>query len=132
MSNRDQNYRTTTLTNTAESANNTETVVCTLSGVTCEYPNQTVRLNGWLKATTGTGTTSGLIRVRRTSLTGTSVGEATPETQAWVASKTGELAIECDDAPGELAGAVYVLTYVGAGDTAVATFLACSLSAQIF
>lgn len=132
MPNRLLAYRTTTLTNATESANNTETVVATLAGVTCEYSNQTIRLHGWLKATTGTGTTSGLIRIRRNSLTGTVVSEATAENQAWVASKTGELAIDADDNPGELAGATYVLTYVGAADTAVATFLAASLTAEIF
>jgi hypothetical protein len=132
MPNRLLAYRTTVLTNAVESANNTETVVCTLAGVTCEYPGQTVRLSGWFKGTTGTGTTSGLLRLRRTSLTGTLVSEATPENVIFVASKTSEGVVCADDSPGELAGAVYVMTYTGAGDTSACTFLACKLTADIF
>ena len=132
MPNRVQTFRTTTLTNAAESANNTETVVCTLSGISTEFDGQTIKLSGWLKATTGTGTTAGLLRIRRDSLTGTSVGEATAETGPFVASKTCDATIEADDSSRTLAGAPYVLTYQGTGDTAVCTFLAGRLSAQTF
>ena len=130
MPNRAQNYRTTTLTNAAESANNTETVVCTLAGISTEFDGQTVRLRGWLKASVGTGTTAGLMRIRRDSLTGTVVSEATAETGPFVASKVCDGSVDADDASRTLAGATYVLTYQGTGDTAVCTFLAGSLSAQ--
>ena len=132
MPNRVLAYRTATLTNAAESANNTETVVCTLAGVTCEYDGSTVRFHGWLKATTGTGTTAGLLRIRRDSLTGTSIGEATAETGPFVASKTLDASIDADDTSRTLAGATYVMTYQGTGDTAVTNFLAAALSAEIF
>jgi hypothetical protein len=125
-------YRTTTLTNAAESANNTETVVATLAGVTCEYDGSTVRLRAWLKATTGTGTTGGIIRIRRDSLTGTVVSEATSETGPFVASKTFDVSVSADDGSRTLAGATYVLTHIGVGDTGVCTYLACELTAQVF
>jgi len=132
MPGRTLTYRTTTLTNAAESGNNTETVVATLPGISTEFDGQTVRLRGWLKATTGTGTTAGLMRIRRDSLTGTVVSEATAETGPFVASKTLDASVSADDASRTLAGATYVLTYQGTGDTAVTTFLATELSAQTF
>ena len=132
MPNRSQNYRTTTLTNAAESANNTETVVCTLAGISTEFDLQTVRLSGWAKVTTGTGTTAGLLRIRRDSLTGTTVSETTAATGPFVASKTCDGDVEADDPSRTLGGATYVMTYQGTGDTAVTTFLAARLSAQTF
>lgn len=132
MPGRTLTFRTTTLTNAAESANNTETVVATLNGISTEFDGQTVRLRGWLKATTGTGTTAGLMRIRRDSLTGTVVSEATAETGPFVASKTLDASVSADDASRTLAGATYVLTYQGTGDTAVTNFLATELSAQTF
>lgn len=132
MGNRTQSYRTVTLTNAAESANNTETVVCTLAGISTEFDGMTIRFRGWLKATTGTGTTAGLLRIRRDSLTGTSIGEATAETGPFVASKTLDASISADDGPRTLGGATYVMTYQGTGDTSVCTFLAAELSATYF
>ena len=132
MPNRLLAYRTATLTNAAESGNNTETVVCTLAGITTEYDGSTVRLHGWLKASVGTGTTAGLMRIRRDALAGTLVSEATPETGPFVASKVCDGSVDADDVSRTLAGATYVLTYVGAGDTSVCTFLAATLTAEIF
>lgn len=132
MPNRTQSWRTTTLTNAAESANNTETVVCTLPGMSTEFDGQTIKLSGWLKVSTGTGTTAGLMRIRRDSLTGTTVSETTAETGPFVASKVCDGTVDADDPSRTLAAATYVLTYQGTGDTAVTTFLAGRLSAQTF
>lgn len=132
MPNRAQNYRTTTLTNAAATGNNTETVVCTLAGISTEFDQQTVRLSGWAKISTGTGTTAGLLRIRRDSLTGTAIGESTPETGPFIASKVSDGDVEVDDPSRTLAGATYVMTYTGTGDTSVATFLAGRLSAATF
>lgn len=132
MPNRLLEYSTTTLAAAAESAANTETVIASLGGVTMEYPGQTVRISGWAKITVAAGTTSGLLRIRRTSLTGTSLSETTVENQAFAASKTCESTVFVDDTPGELAGAVYVMTYTGAGEAGAATFLATRLAAAIF
>lgn len=131
MPNRLLAYATTTLTNATESAANTETVFATLGGVTCEYSNQTIKLRAWLKCTTPATTTAGLVRIRRTSLTGTVVSEATAENQIFAASKTCMTEVFADDNPGELAGATYVATYVGTGEAAACTFLACKLTADI-
>lgn len=132
MGNRVLSYSTTTLAAAVESAANTETVFASLGGVTCEYSNQTIKLRAWLKVTTTATTTSGLVRIRRTSLTGTVVSEATVNNQQFAASKNQDETVYADDSPGELAGATYVATYVGAGETGPATFLACKLSADIF
>jgi hypothetical protein len=129
MGNRVHSASTPTLTNSAESANNTETVVATLTGVTPEFPNQVVKLRGWLKCTMGTGTTAGLLRVRKQTLTGTSLGDGTAETILFIASKTSQGTIEVEDTPGEGTFS-YVLTYQGTGDTSVTTFLATELSAR--
>lgn len=131
MPNRLLSYSTTTLTTAAESAANTETVFATLNGVTCEYSNQTIKLRAWLKGTSGAGLTSGLIRIRRTSLTGTLVSEGTVNSQQWAASKTQDDEVYADDNPGELAGATYVATYTGAAEAVALTFLACKLTAEI-
>lgn len=131
MPNRAQNYRTTTLTNAAESANNTETVVCTLSGISTEFDGQNIHLRGWLKLTAGTGTTGGQLRIRRDSLTGTAVGDGTANVIQFIASKVGDSTIEVDDPSRTLFAATYVLTYQGAGDTGVGTFTAASLVAQV-
>lgn len=129
MGNRVHQASTSTLTNSAETGNNTETVVATLTNIVPEFPNQVVKLRGWLKATTGTGTTAGLLRIRRGGLTGTSIGEGTAETLAFVASKTTSGAVEAEDTPGE-GVFTYVLTHTGTGDTGVANYLAAELTAR--
>lgn len=123
-------YGTNALTNAAESGNNTETVVATLTGVTPRFPGLTVKLRGWLNVLTGTGTTAGTVRLRKNSLVGAVVGPAFADNQGVAASKTCELAVEGSEAPGE-GTFTYVLTYQGTGDTGVATFQACSLTALV-
>lgn len=123
-------YGTVALTNAAESANNTETVVATLTGVTPRYPGMTCRLRGWLNLLTGTGTTGGICRIRKGSLTGAVVGPAFTDNQGVAASKTCEIAVEAAESPGE-GTFTYVLTHQGAGDTGVATYQACALTAIV-
>lgn len=91
----------------------TEVVILTLPGVTTDGPGQTVRLYGVVQVTTGVGATTVTLRWRRTSLTGTLVGEANAITTA--ASTTFAFAHAVDDTPGEVASLPYVLTGTAAG-----------------
>lgn len=131
MPGRAHHYATVTLTNATESANNTETVVATLTPVSLEFPGQTVRLMGMVNATTGAGTTAATLRIRRTGLTGTLVSGADAMNQSVAATKGVQVEVFCDDTPGDIQGATYVLTYQGTGDTAVATFNAVRLEAWV-
>ncbi len=96
-------------------ASGVETVVLTTPGVNTDGPGQTVRLLGSLQLSTGVGATATTLRWRRGSLTGTLVGEANAITTA--ASSTFTLAHAVDDAPGEVASQVYVLTAQVTGGT---------------
>ncbi len=86
----------------------TETVACTVAGVTI-FAGENVRLLGFTQMTTGTGTTSLTVRLRRgTSTAGTLVGAAV--TIQTTAGNTVAVPIGGEDSPGELASGSYVLT----------------------
>lgn len=125
-----QSFVTNTLTNTAESANNTETVVATLAGVQTRFPGQTVTLEAWARITTGTGTTAGTLLIRKASLTGTRLSDNNADNQQIAASKVCECSTNATDQPGE-GSFTYVVTYQGTGDTAVTNFNAVSLIALL-
>lgn len=131
MPGKTHHYETSTLTNAAESANNTETVVATLTNVSVEYPGQTIKLFGRLDFTTGTGTTASALRIRRGGLGGTLVSGAQALSQAVAASKVCQADVSADDVPGDLQGGTYVLTQQGTGDTAVTNYNAARLEAYV-
>ena len=91
----------------------TEVVVMTLPGVNTENISQTVRVFGNVQITTGAGATTVTLRVRRSSLTGTLVGEGNAITTA--ASTTFAFPFGVDDNPGEVASLPYVITATAAG-----------------
>ena len=91
----------------------TEVVIMTLPGINTENISQTIRIFGSVQITTGVGATTVTLRVRRTSLTGTLVGEGNAITTA--ASTTFALPFAVDDNPGEVASQVYVVTGTAAG-----------------
>lgn len=130
MPNQPGYFSTASLTNTAESANNTETVVATLTGVLPKWPGASIKLKGWARITTGAGTSAGLLQIRRGSLTGTLVSDANADNQQIAASKVCEISTSCEDTPGE-GIFTYVLTYKGTGDTAVTNFNAARLEAFV-
>lgn len=105
----------------------TEIVVATLVGVTLADPTLNILLEGVAQVTTGVGATTVTPRIRRTSLTGTLVGEANAITTA--ASSTIQIAHTEEDAPGDVASLVYVLTLTAAG--AAGTSLHASLKATL-
>lgn len=121
----------------AESATDTtlvttaETVVATLAGISTSLVGQRVKLRGWVQLTLGAATTTVTLRVRRTSVTGTLVGEANPVAIPSAAATTGEFEICVEDSPGEIAGGTYVLTAEQASATGNGTALQSSLEAML-
>lgn len=116
----------TTLVTTAE------TVVATLAGVSTNQPGQTVGLRGSVRVTTGTNTTATTLRIRRDSLTGTLVGEATPEqVEAAAGSTEGHDIYAEESSPGEFIGRTYVLTVEQTGATANGSVVNASLECEV-
>lgn len=107
----------------------TETVVCTLNGVTTQGPGAVVTLEAWLQVTVGTATTALVYRIRRASLTGTLVGVQTSEAIYSAAGATEDHSLQENDSPGELAGGTYVLTVQQTAATGNGTAVASSLVA---
>lgn len=116
----------TTLVTTAE------TVIATLSGVSSQRPGQRVDLKGQATVTTGAGTTGLTLRVRRDGLTGTLVDEALADTAEAAAASTETHDIAATDAaPGEIAGATYVLTVAQVGATGNGSAVHAALDAEL-
>lgn len=128
MPSRPQIFHAVTIVDVPESAANTETVVATIAGINAEFPGQQVFINASLSVTAGTTATSLTWRIRRATLTGTLVGEAESESGDIVASKLTTINPFAQDAPGECAGAVYVVTIQGAGEGTAAVVAASSIT----
>lgn len=109
-----------------------ETVVATLSGVSVSRPGQSVRLRGVATVTTGVATTALTLRARRDGLAGALVGEAiVDQVEAAAGStETHEIAVT-DAAPGEIAGATYVLTVQQTAATGNGSAVHANLHAEI-
>lgn len=97
----------------------TETVVGTLTGVSTQTADQTVTLLARCSILTQAGGTNVILRLRRTSLTGTLVGEGNPHNIG--ASLSAEVEDSFDDIPGDVASLTYVLTAISAVGNATAT-----------
>ena len=108
-------------TDVPESAANTETTALTLPNVLTEFAGQTVILVAFLAITCGTTASAMNVRIRQTSLTGTLVGESTPQAGNVVASKLTTLAAFGVDTPGDVAAFSYVVTFQGTGEGAAGT-----------
>lgn len=107
----------------ASPADNTETVIATLSGITELLPNLPVHLHGWVNITGEASATDVRLRIRRASLTGTLVvGPFTFGLTDVTAAAPATGDIFGVDTPGDFAGATYVLTALvtaGAGTSTV-------------
>src|SRR5882724_5863899 len=97
MANRPRVFNFASVTDVAESAANTETVVATLPNVTSEFPGQTVAFAVVLSVLCGTTVTGMTVRIRRDSLTGTQVGEDNANRGNVVASQVSVLAYAAQD-----------------------------------
>jgi len=107
-----------------------ETVVATLTGVYLQRIGQGVRLHGQFNITTGGSTTAVTARIRRDSLVGALVGEATADQiEAAAGSTEDHDIVRTDFPPGELANATYVLTVQQTAAAANGTVLNASLEA---
>lgn len=127
--NRPRQLSTFSTVDVPESAINTETLITTVVGVTSEFSNQGVVLQGWVDWLPGTTATGVIVRIRRDSLTGALVSEANTDAAAAAAGQTPT--IQCVDVrAGEFAGN-YVLTVAGVGETAVGTARSSSLVATV-
>jgi hypothetical protein len=116
----------TTLVTTAE------TVTATLAGVSTNQPGQTVGFRGSARVLTGANTTALTFRVRRDSLTGTQVGEATTEQiEAAAGSTEGHDIYVQESDPGEFSGRTYVLTVTQTAATANGTVANASLECEV-
>lgn len=122
----------TTVTADVALVTTAETVVATLSGVATDRPGQTVRISAAFRVTTGANTTALTARIRRTSLTGTLLGEATPVQIEAVAGSTEDHDLYVEDSfSGEVAGQVYVLTIEQTAATANGSVLNSSIVADL-
>lgn len=121
-----------TYTIVASPADNTETVIATLSGLTELLPNLPVHLHGWVNITGEASATDIRLRIRRTSLTGASVaGPFTCGVTDITAAKEANGEIWGSDTPGDFAGATYVLTVVVTGGAGTSTVNGVCLSARV-
>lgn len=109
-----------------------ETELVQVDSVDVPNPGGQVRLRGWCQLTTGTGTTTVTLRIRRgTDTSGTLVDEANAVTIGAAAGSTEQFDIMVDEAPGELAGASYVLTAQQAAATGNGSAVQASLAAEV-
>jgi hypothetical protein len=129
MSNRPHFVSNPVTTAVPETANNTETVVNTLTGVIPEVASQAIKLQFDAFLTLGASSVGGTFRIRRGGLTGTLVGVAMPVTNLATAAGVTQASGGQEDTPGE-GIFTYVLTYQGAGDTGVASITTSELSAR--
>lgn len=104
-----------------ESAANTETAAMTLPGVTSEFTGQQIAVWAMLAITPGTTATAMTIRIRKETLTGTIVGEATVDAADPVASKLGVFHAWGLDPSADVSGGTYVVTFQGTGEGTAAT-----------
>lgn len=109
-----------------------ETVLATLTGVSTNQPGQTVGLSADYGITLGASTTAVTTRIRRDSLTGTLVGEATPEQISSAAGSTERHRVFFEESnPGEFIGRTYVLTVVQTAASANGNVTDASLVCEV-
>lgn len=93
----------------------TEVVVATLSGPTTRWPGQNINLCGHALVTTPGSTTSVTCQIRRASLTGTQVGDHTPQTILTPAGSTNMYDAYAVDTGIDGSDYTYVLTITCTG-----------------
>lgn len=106
-----------------------ETVVLTSNGVSTPRQGCQINLSGVVCITAGASTTAVVVRVRRGTVTGTVVGVA--ETDTLAATKLGVIPFDFVDTPGDVDGAVYVVTVVETGASGDGTVTFASIQATI-
>lgn len=124
-------FSTNALTNGAESAAVTETVIATLTGVTAEFAQQVVQFIGMINVSTGAGNTAVTVRVRRDSLAGALVDTADVHVGDRTASALSVFTLGKVDSGREPAGATYVVTVQGTGGAVAIVFNAVAVSAIV-
>ena len=105
--------RTTQVTNDTDVAlvTTAETVVATLEGTATNRPGQTLSFRASARIESGADSTHITLRVRRDSVTGTSVGDPLAQEIVGAVGDVATYAYDCQDVnPGEFSGRTYVLT----------------------
>lgn len=99
-----------TATVTASPADATETVIATLSGVSVTYPSDKVFISAVVNLTWQAAVTGVTFKIRRTSVSGTTVATMTdtPKAAADITAQSSPIA--GIDSPGDMANGTYVLT----------------------
>jgi hypothetical protein len=108
-----------------------ETVICTLSGVNTDGPTQHVFLFGWCAFTVGATGTAVRLRLRQTSVTGTTVVDTGALTGGVAAAGLVSYDLNGIDQPGDVNAFVYVMTLQVTGGSGVSTVSAANLLAII-
>jgi type IV pilus biogenesis protein CpaD/CtpE len=114
-------------TGTTSIPTTTETVVATLGGISTQSADAVVLLEGYLQIASGAATTALTVNIRRGSLTGAIV--AVSEVDVALASSNYGVGVQVNDAPGEVASQVYVLTVTQTAATGNGSVTYASLSA---
>lgn len=108
----------------------TEKVAATTTPISTDGTNQTVNIDASGEVTTGTGTTSIQIRVRRgTGITGTQVG--TTQNITTTAGSLYPFSVQQGDTPGEVAAQQYVVTVQQVGASANGTIDQAAIQAVV-
>lgn len=112
----------------ASPAGASETVVCSLAGVTTRDDSGVVLLDGYVNFAAGTSAVGCQLTIRRGADTAGHVVKQTNDISVG-ASNGYAFAVRGYDTPGEVAGQEYVLTMTVTGATAASGIAAVSLSA---
>lgn len=88
----------------------TEVVAATCSGVSMRYAGQRTTCIGHALVTTPGSTTGVVIQVRRASLTGTQIGDATNQAVTAAAATSNMYVVVATDTLSEIDGMTYVMT----------------------
>lgn len=115
----------------ASPAGATETVIASVSGVGELLPGLTVHLDAWANVTKEASAVDAILAIRRGSLTGTVVAGPVSMAGAVDAGADGVSGtLQGFDAPGDFAGATYVLTLTMTSAGGASTVVAVGLHAR--
>lgn len=114
----------------ASPAGAAETVIAQVA-ITTDGPSDIVLLRGWCSFTTAGSTTTVLAQFRRVSVSGTIVGNTTPETIIGATGAVHSYVETAVDQPGDVASLLYVWTLTPAGAAGAGTVNAVVVDALV-
>lgn len=121
-----------TYTIVASPVDATETVIASVGNMSSLFAGQTFKLHGWCSLTPAASATSLVLKIHRTSLTGTLVATSpTYNGSSITTPKTAEWSVYGSDTQADTSGTVYVMTVTVAGVSAGSTVAAVYLEARV-